>query len=305
MRMKTWAAVAAVTVLAAPLAAGAGAAGAEGGWELGSVAVTPTVATGSAAVFHRYMSDVSALDGQFRNPAGVAEAVKRAAAYDPQQLQQGMVVYAAFIALQEQAFVDSIKTMEAQYGRDQVLMLLNRDPTGVINLPGAPQAGGMAEAALKAEGEAVLASGKSVKQASYDLQRQPWSKTAITNAPRRLAEAKALARTVQPSDADAALLLKALSRPAAHSPAWDSRVSPVVANGLALAARIVLGETVDTPQSLALLRDDRSGSCLKMAKLNFHMCLSVAGPNYEDVYCVGQHALLDTGTCVVKAAEGS
>jgi hypothetical protein len=183
-------------------------------------------------------------------------------------------------------------------------MLLNRDPSGIINLPGAPQAGAMAEAALKAEGESVLASGKSVKQASYDLQHQAWSKTAIANAPRRLAEAKALARTIQPSDADAAMLIKAVSRPQAQGQGWDSRVSPVVANGLALAARITLGETLDTPQSLALLRDERSGTCLNMAKLNFHMCLSVAGPNYEDVYCVGQHALLDTGTCVVKAAEG-
>ena len=299
MRMKRLAAVAAVALLAAPLAAGA-----EGGWEMGSVAVTPTAAAGSAAVFHRYVSDVSSLNGQFRNAAGVADAVKRAAAYDPQQLQQGMVVFAAFTALQEPTFVASIKEMETRYGREQVLGLLNRDPTGVINLPGAPQAGEMAEAALKAEGEAVLASGRSVKQASYDLQRQAWSKTAIANPQRRLAEAKALGRVVQPSDADAAMLIKAVSAWQAKDQGWDARVSPVVANGLALAARVVLGETLDTPQTLALLQDPRSGSCLRMAKLNFHMCLSVAGPNYEDVYCVGQHALLDTGTCVVKAAEG-
>ena len=94
MRMKRLAAVAAVALLASPLAAGA-----EGGWEMGSVAVMPTAAAGSAAVFHRYMSDVSTLNGQFRNAAGVADAVKRAAAYDPQQLQQGMVVFAAFTAL--------------------------------------------------------------------------------------------------------------------------------------------------------------------------------------------------------------
>jgi hypothetical protein len=297
--MKRLAAVAAVALLAAPLAAGA-----EGGWEMGSVAVMPTTAAGSAAVFHRYMSDVSALDGQFRNAAGVADAVRRAAAYDPQQLQQGMVVFAAFTALQEPTFVASIREMESRYGREQVLQLLNRDPTGVINLPGAPQAGEMAEAALRAEGEAVLASGKSVKQASYDLQRQPWSKSAIANPQRRLAEAKALGRVVQPSDADAARLFKAMSTPATRAEGWDARVSPVVANGLALAARMALGEPLETPQALALLDDGRSAGCLRMAKLNYHMCLSVAGPNYEDVYCVGQHALLDTGTCVVKAAEG-
>lgn len=299
MPFKRLAAVAAVVLLAAPLAAGA-----EGGWEMGSVAVMPTAAAGSAAVFHRYMNDVSGLNGHFRNAAGVAEAVKRAAAYDAQQLQQGMVVYAAFTALQEPTFVASVKAMETRYGREQMLTLLNRDPTGIINLPGAPQAGAMAEAALRAEGDGVLASGKSVKQASYDLQHQAWSKTAIPNAQRRLAEAKALARIVQPSDADAAKLLKAMKTPPAQGGGWDARVSPVVANGLALAARMALGEQLETPQALALLRDERSGFCLRMAKLNFHQCLSVAGPNYEDVFCVGQHALLDTGTCVVGAAEG-
>jgi hypothetical protein len=39
-----------------------------------------------------------------------------------------------------------------------------------------------------------------------------------------------------------------------------------------------------------------------MAKLNLFQCLSVAGPEYEDVFCLGQHAVLDTGQCVAGAA---
>jgi hypothetical protein len=31
----------------------------------------------------------------------------------------------------------------------------------------------------------------------------------------------------------------------------------------------------------------------------------VAGPHYEDVFCLGQHALMDTGKCVSDAAGAS
>ena len=39
-----------------------------------------------------------------------------------------------------------------------------------------------------------------------------------------------------------------------------------------------------------------------MSKLNLNQCLSVARPYYEDVFCLGQHILIDIGQCVVKGA---
>ena len=39
-----------------------------------------------------------------------------------------------------------------------------------------------------------------------------------------------------------------------------------------------------------------------MSKLNLYQCLAVAKPHYEDVFCLGQHVLIDTGQCVMKAA---
>ena len=41
-----------------------------------------------------------------------------------------------------------------------------------------------------------------------------------------------------------------------------------------------------------------------MAKLDLYQCMAVAGPQYEDIYCLGQHALADTGQCVDQAAHG-
>ena len=39
-----------------------------------------------------------------------------------------------------------------------------------------------------------------------------------------------------------------------------------------------------------------------MSKLNLYQCLAVAKPHYEDVFCLGQHVLEDTGHCLMKGA---
>jgi hypothetical protein len=39
-----------------------------------------------------------------------------------------------------------------------------------------------------------------------------------------------------------------------------------------------------------------------MAKLNLYQCLAVSRPHYEDVFCLGQHIMMDTGRCMIKAA---
>ena len=55
-------------------------------------------------------------------------------------------------------------------------------------------------------------------------------------------------------------------------------------------------------QALALMSDTATHRCLTMAKLNLYQCLAVAGPHYEDVFCMGQHAIKDTGQCLIEAA---
>ena len=51
-----------------------------------------------------------------------------------------------------------------------------------------------------------------------------------------------------------------------------------------------------------LLNEPNQGMCFNMAKLNLYQCLSVAKPYYEDVFCLGQHVLMDTGQCINKAS---
>jgi len=279
---------------------------AEGYWDHGAVSVLPSQSVAAAAAFHRYMQEAATLDGRFADGKAVAEGVKRGAAYDPVQMQEGMVLYAAYVALRNEQFVASVRDLEARLGRSGALQALSSDPAVAITLPGADEAAGEVAAALKAEGEALRASGQSVKQAAYDLQHQPWSLAFVPNPQTRLAEAKALGTAARPSEDDAprlAVISAAYGRERNGGTAHPT-AGAVPRRGLALAALLALGEPMDGAQAKGLLKEARSATCLRMAKLNFHQCLSVAGPQYEDVYCLGQHALIDTGQCVAAAAAG-
>ncbi len=70
----------------------------------------------------------------------------------------------------------------------------------------------------------------------------------------------------------------------------DLAASPVVSRGLAVAALSVMGES---GRAGALMSEPRSGMCVRVAKLNLYQCLAAAGPYYEDIYCLAQHAMLE------------
>ena len=113
----------------------------------------------------------------------------------------------------------------------------------------------------------------------------------------RLSRVKRLSATAyQPAREDAAELQTSLAQPL-HRPGAST---PVVARGVALAALSVLGEQ---RQGQSLMSEPRTGSCLHMAKLNLYQCLASSGPHYEDIFCLGQHAMIDPGQCVVEATK--
>ena len=84
-----------------------------------------------------------------------------------------------------------------------------------------------------------------------------------------------------------------------------TRYTAIEARSLALAAESILGHArgADRDRLTPLLTETDSAFWLKMAKLNLYQCMAVAGPQYEDMFCLGQHALYDTGQCVDHAAH--
>jgi hypothetical protein len=133
-----------------------------------------------------------------------------------------------------------------------------------------------------------------VKKASYSIQRQTWSRARLTNGAQRLAAVKKAA-AYRADPADRALLTRSLAEGGRKG-----GTSPVVTRGVAVAALTLLGRDADAKR---LLNERKAGQCLRLAKLNYHQCLAAAGTHYEDVYCLGVHAMSDPGQCVVDAVK--
>ncbi|HEY5290159.1 MAG TPA: hypothetical protein VIJ59_09010, partial [Caulobacteraceae bacterium] len=150
---------------------------------------------------------------------------------------------------------------------------------------------------------------KSLKQASYDIQHQAWSKQDVAGRPGRLKMVETQGQQPLPDATDHVLALQRAATGAQPMGISASAIappySPLVAEALQLAAIAALGEAGDDLYDrLAALPGDQYGAdtCLHDAKLNLYQCLAVAKPNYEDIYCMGQHGVSDTGACLVKAA---
>lgn len=242
-----------------------------------------------ASAFEAFTRKATAIDASFSGPGQIAERLRTAAGYEPKELEAGMIAYAALAAMQEPAFVAGVKAK----GRD-VSRRLATDPAAALDLPGGQAAAQRANAALARRGEALADAGARVKKTSYSIQHQAWSRARLTNGPQRLAAVKQAAG-YRPEAADRARLTAAISEGGRRGGA-----SPVVARGVALAALTVLGQDA---AGRPLLSEMKSGQCLRTAKLNYHQCLAAAGTHYEDIYCLGVHAMRDPGQCVVDATK--
>ena len=247
-----------------------------------------------AGAFEGYMRHASGIDAAFSGPAEVAQALQTGAAYEPKGMEAGVIAYAAMAALQEPRFVAAVR---ADRNRGQLVQRLAANPQAALALPGADAAAGRASAALYAQGDLLADEGRKVKQAAYSVQHQTWSKANVPDPAGRLSRVKRIsAAGYQLSRDDAGRLQSSLSGGGRRGGA----PSPLVARGVAVAALSVLGED---GKARSLMTEPKAAMCLRLAKLNLYQCLASSGPHYEDIFCLGQHAMIETGQCVVDATK--
>jgi hypothetical protein len=258
------------------------------------------------------MKRAAAITPSFANGPQIEASLSSVETYEPKQLSRGVVAYGALVALQDPGFVATVRTFAVDPdGRRSLAEKIIADPNYVSALPNAPSAAGLVIAALNADSARVRGAGELVKQFAYDVQHQAWSKKDVLDPAGRLARAKlASAAPMTPMPEDVAELKGAVgggdSKIAGRAILVSGQASappftPLVSRSLAVAALAALGvETEDSPAVAGLLEETGGGFCLNMAKLNLYQCLAVAKPYYEDVFCLGQHILIDTSQCVTK-----
>jgi hypothetical protein len=262
-----------------------------------------------AAVYRDYMAKAAAISPNFTSGDNVARSLSDGSSISAGQLLRGEIAYAAIAALQDPNFVANVRAFGADpAARRQMTDLLVGNPGYAVAFKGSDTAAGLAMAAIADQGRKLFDAGAAVKQAAYDVQHQDWSKSSVIDRPQRLANAKsaALIDAMASSDEVARLRAAALgqSQMPLHGPTPPPPYAPVIVQGLAVAALAALGEAGD--ENLAamrpLLQDGPTATCLNTAKLNLYQCLAVARPHYEDIFCLGQHVMMDTGQCVMIAA---
>ncbi len=264
-----------------------------------------------AAAYQGYVDRALTLTPEFRNAEQVQESVRVGASYEPVQLLGGAVAYAAVIALQDPAFVAGVRTyVNDPVQRRAIAAQIMSDPAYAVGIKGADSAAGLIAESISAQGWKVYSLGRSVKLAAYGVQKENWSKANVVDQPGRLARAKMLStQPIRGSTETAARFQQAsigatpLSLPPRSA---KPPYSPLVVRGLAVAALAALGEAGDrNMESIRpLLVDGTTDRCFNMSKLNLYQCLAVAKPHYEDVFCLGQHILMDTGQCLIKGVGG-
>ena len=308
----------------------------------------------AAAAYEDYLHQASALSASFADGTQVQTELTAGERWQPNQLAHGAVAYAAVVALQDPDFVAAVKGYAKDpAGRAQLVNLIYADPRYAAQIPGATEAAAHVVERLTADGAALQKAGAAIKQAAYDVQKQPWSKQLIMDRDGRLAAAKQLGESpVAASMTESSLLLQAAvtgtglepppplpptastnpsaamaAAPAAAGAVVMASTTPLVASdaaapaaaaapgmtapytegvyrGLAIAALAVLGGAGDdnSAQISAMMDEGIGPRCLSLAKLNHYQCLAVAKPNYEDMFCLGKHALMETGICLQKMA---
>jgi hypothetical protein len=252
------------------------------------------------------MARGAVLNPAFKSGDDVETGVTMGASEDPRALLRGEIAYAALAALADPTYVVSVRRWAASdEGRRQMAVLIEADPRNVINIRGSASAAGLIIEALMDQGRALSKSGAAVTQAAYDVQRQPWSREVVPNRGVRLAGAKATNNLGQNAPSDVVAHLQRVSQGydqlPLNAPPAQSPYPPLVIRGLAVAALIVLGKAGPQDEAAVepLLSEPAAANCENLARLDLYQCLAVAKPYYEDVFCLGAHALADTGQCVM------
>jgi hypothetical protein len=279
----------------------------------------------AAAAYQAYVRQATALTPTFADGESIQSSLRQGEAYEPKALARDTVAYAAVLALQEPTFVQGVRAFAADpKQRAEIVQKIEQDPNYAASFPGAAAAANLIAARLGSDGNAIAHAGYAIKQSAYTIQHQKWSSEFVKDREGRLAMAKQLSSTAgtAPNEDSAALMKAAMTgqglgdapppapgaaAPAPGAAAPASLQPPYTAGinrGLAVAALAALGAAGDADQAqIEPLLDENVGQpCLNLAKLNLFQCLAVSKPHYEDVFCLGQHALMDTGECVAREA---
>ena len=134
----------------------------------------------AASAYQTYLRNAASIRAAFRDGEAVNQAMSVGEAYQPAQMEEGLIAYTALIAMEDARFVDGVRRAAGgPEDRAREADLLLGDPANVETIAGAEEAGALVGAVLREDGGQLFATGHAVKQSAYEVQRQAWSKQTV------------------------------------------------------------------------------------------------------------------------------
>jgi hypothetical protein len=271
----------------------------------------------AAANYVRYREDVAAIEATpFNSAETTREAHRRLSAHDARSLSAGWVAYAALVAADTPGFRESLETeVSSKKKADAFLEKLAKDPSYPTQLKGADEAVSRVLAMTMQDASRFSTLGEAFKEQAYAMQKTSWGKAKIPASSVRISDAESFARA-RPTAATptlAATTEKGVTAPGLTSadvnwnPEWgksggagrmtEPNAQVIMNRVLHLAARYAIGG-VNDKMVAAYAKNDRSNSCLSFAQLTLKQCIAATRAPYEEAFCLGEHALNDTASCI-------
>lgn len=215
----------------------------------------------------------------------------------------GQLIYKAGAAVKQSAYDIQRQAWSKEFvnGRDERLALAKQNSVTLKSVE-SDQSAKLLAAALSGEGLVTRArTGQATGDTTVGGSPLPAGTDASTSA--ATTDPAPAANAANPAAAEASDPNANFGRP----DLFDQPYTQTVNRALTIAAVAILGEGGDNnAQNLVALLDEGDGAkCLSMSKLNLYQCLAVAKPHYEDVFCLGQHVLMDTGQCLGKMSSNA
>jgi hypothetical protein len=281
----------------------------------------------AAAAYIAYREDVAFLESEpFDSAETTREAHRRLSAHDGDALTTGWVAYAALVAADTPEFAAALQAeveekkkrsrKQELTGRDAFFAKLASDPRYPRTLAGSNAAISKVMAMTIQDSLRFATLGEAYKTQAYAMQKTNWGKAKIGSSSTRLSDAESYAakRPAAAAPAFNSVENKGVVSPALASldGAWSSswgkegavkasasepNADAVIDRVLNLAARYAVGAT--NPKIVEVYaQNTKSSQCLSMAKLTLDQCIAATRTPYEEAFCLGEHALIDTAQCV-------
>ncbi len=277
----------------------------------------------TAADYVRFREDVAAIEATpFNSAETTREAHRRLSAHKAEALSAGWVAYAALVAADTPAFRDALekevsskKKINGMAGADAFFAKLAADPAYPRQMKGADEAMQRVLAMTMQDTTRYTTLGEAFKEQAYAMQKTSWGKAKIPASSQRLSDAESFARSRPSATAPtlASTTEKGVTAPgltsssAAWNPEWgksagagrmtEPNAQVIMNRVLNLAARYAVAG-VNEKTVAVYAKNDKSNSCLSFAALTLKQCIAATRAPYEEAFCLGEHALNDTASCI-------